>query len=86
MAETKTPRIPGRDFAGRGDERAYALDLLELDCGHDRYRYREILIYDRDDLLMHRYQLTDQFCPVPADSAVSLTRAAVCRTANRREP
>jgi hypothetical protein len=75
-----------RDFSARGDERAYALDQLELDCGRDLYRYREILIYDRDGLLMHRYRLTDQFGPVPADTAVSLARTTACKPANRRTP
>jgi len=67
-----------RLFTGE-DERAYALDTLQIHCRQDQYRYTAILIYDRDDLLMHRYRLTDQYCPVPAESVVSRVRDSVCR-------
>ena len=60
------------------DERSYAMDNLELDCRGNQYRYRDILIYDRDDLLMHRYRLTDQFAPIPAGSDLEKVRNLVC--------
>ena len=66
-----------RLFKG-GDERAYATDSLEVDCQRNRYRYRDILIYDRDDLLMHRYRLTDQFGPIPPGSDLERVRNLVC--------
>lgn len=60
------------------DEHSYAMDSLELDCRRNQYRYRAILIYDRDDLLMHRYRLTDQFAPIPAGSDLEKARNLIC--------
>lgn len=60
------------------DERAYAVDTVEIDCLRNNYRYKTILIYDRDDLLMHRYALTDQFCGIPEDSFLNRVRDEVC--------
>jgi len=60
------------------DERAYALDTVEIDCLRNSYRYRTILVFDSDDLLMHRYTLTDQFCGIPGDSFLNRVREEVC--------
>jgi hypothetical protein len=60
------------------DERAYALDTLEIDCLTNQYRFRDIVIYDSDHLVTHRYRLTDQFCPVPPGSYLASVRTTAC--------
>ncbi len=60
------------------DERTYAVDSLEIDCRRSQYRYRDIFIYDRDDLLMHRYRLTDQFAPISPGSDLEKVHNLVC--------
>lgn len=61
-----------------GGERAYSLDTLEFDCRQGLYRYQGIVIYDRDDDVMHRFPFTDQFCPVPPGSILSKVRDLAC--------
>ena len=67
-----------RVFTGEPEERAYALDDLEIDCGVGTYRYTSVVIFDRDDDVMHRYRLTDQFCPVPPGSYLQTVRKLIC--------
>jgi hypothetical protein len=66
-----------RVFRGPG-EHAYALDRLELDCAAGTYRYRDIVIYDRDDDVVNRYQLTDQPATIAPESYLETARHAVC--------
>lgn len=62
------------------DERAYAIDTLELDCTKRTYRYLDIVIYDRDGDVMHRYHLSDQPAAVPAASYLADALRMVCGT------
>jgi hypothetical protein len=68
-----------RVFTGESEEWAYALDSLEIDCGVGTYRYTSIVIFDRDDDVMHRYRFTDQFCPVPPGSYLETVQGLICR-------
>ncbi len=67
----RTFRVPG--------ERAYAVDTLEFDCADGSYRYRAIVIYDRDGMVVNRYHPTDQPLPVPAASYLADALKTVCR-------
>ena len=60
------------------DERAYALDTLEIDCGADTFRYLNVVLYDRDGYVVNRYTLSDQPAQVPAASYLATVRNLVC--------
>jgi len=74
---TRTVRLK-RAFREPYVERAYALDTMEIDCGRSLYRYTQIVIFDRDDDVMHRYRLTDQLAPVEPGSIPGRVKELVC--------
>jgi hypothetical protein len=61
------------------DERAYAIDTIEFNCTDRTYRYLDIVIYDRDGDVMHRYHLSDQPAPVPSASYLADALRMICR-------
>ena len=66
-----------REFKEPG-ERSYAQDSLEIDCRKGLYRFKEIVLYDRDDDVVNRYRLTDDFSPIPLASFIAEARDVVC--------
>ena len=60
------------------DERAYALDILELDCRADTFRYLDIVLYDRDGDVVNRYNVSDQPAQVPPASYLATVSNLVC--------
>ena len=59
-------------------ERAYSLDTMEIDCGRNLYRYTLVVIHDRDDDVMHRYRLSDQFTPITPGTIPGRVKEVVC--------
>ena len=65
------------------DEWVYAQDVLEIDCLNDLYRFRDITLFDRDDDVVHRYRLTDEFTAIPAASYIAVARRLLCPDAGK---
>lgn len=56
-----------------------SLDTVEFDCRGSLYRFVEIVIYDQDGVVMHRYRPDDRPIPVPPTSYLEAARSRACR-------